>query len=48
MIQSCVENSRGEARQRLIIEIVDNVVHLAEDPYGYGSRPIQFLLSRLN
>lgn len=37
VIQSCVENCRGEARNRnrLIDDIIENVVHLAEDPYGY-------------
>lgn len=38
VLQSCVENSHGDARKRLISEIIANAVHLAEDPYGYDSK----------
>ncbi|CAH9111074.1 unnamed protein product [Cuscuta epithymum] len=34
MLQLCVENARGEARNRLVFEILANAAMLSEDPYG--------------
>lgn len=35
VLQLCVDNSRGEARDRLISEITASALLLAEDPYGF-------------
>ena len=37
VLQSCVRNSQGEIRARLLSEIIANALHLAEDPYGFVS-----------
>ncbi|XP_019152617.1 PREDICTED: pumilio homolog 9-like isoform X2 [Ipomoea nil] len=34
VLQLCVENARGEVRERLVCEILANAVHLSGDPYG--------------
>nr|GMC54321.1 pumilio homolog 12-like [Ipomoea batatas] len=34
VLQLCVENARGEVRERLVCEILANAVFLSEDPYG--------------
>lgn len=42
VLQACVEHSHGEVRNRLISEIINNAVHIAEDPFGFAS-PIPFV-----
>jgi len=35
VLQRCVEYSEGEARDRLLAEIIENALLLAEDHYGF-------------
>lgn len=35
VMQTCVENSKGEFRDRIIAEIIANALPLAEDRYGF-------------
>lgn len=44
VLQSCIENAHGEARESLVNEIIANAVQLSENPYGFASETL-FLLT---